>query len=90
MERYKECESFCMAGGKEMTQTEKILKYIEENHSITPLEALREFGCFRLASRMCDIKQMGYNVQKTMESAKNRAGEPVRYARYTIGERNAD
>lgn len=38
-----------MESGK-MTQCEKILKYIDENGSITPLDALREFGCMRLAS----------------------------------------
>ena len=67
-----------------MTQCEKILQYIEENGSITPLDALREFGCMRLASRMCDIKKMGYAVEKEMETAKNGDGEPVYYARYTI------
>ena len=68
-----------------MTQTEKILAYIKENGSITPLDALREFGCMRLASRMNEIKKDGYSVKRKMETAKNRKGEPVRYARYTIG-----
>lgn len=67
-----------------MTQCEKILKYIEETGSITPLDALREFGCMRLASRICDIKNMGYAIQTNMETAKNRNGEPVRYARYSL------
>lgn len=67
-----------------MTQCEKILQYIEETGSITPLDALREFGCMRLASRMCDIKKMGYAVKKEMETGKNRNGEPVHYARYFI------
>lgn len=40
-----------------MTQTEKIIEYIQENGSITPLDALKEIGCMRLASRMCDIKK---------------------------------
>lgn len=40
-----------------LTQCERILQYIEENGSITQLDALREFGCMRLASRMCDIKK---------------------------------
>ena len=67
-----------------MTQTEKILRHIEEHGSITPLEALQEYGIMRLASRMCDIKRAGYTVHKVTETAKNRYGEPVRYARYTI------
>ncbi|MFR8975277.1 MAG: helix-turn-helix domain-containing protein [Eubacteriales bacterium] len=68
-----------------MTQTEKIIEYIQENGSITPLDALKEIGCMRLASRMCDIKKMGYAVNKKMETATNRNGERVMYARYTIG-----
>ena len=67
-----------------MTQCERILQYIDEKGSITQLDALREFGCMRLASRMCDIKKMGYPVKKEMETAKNRYGEPISYARYTL------
>ena len=67
-----------------MTQCEMILQYIEENGSITQLDALKEFGCMRLASRMCDIKKMGYPVKMEMEKAKNRYGEPISYARYTV------
>jgi hypothetical protein len=66
------------------TQCERILQYIEENGSITQLDALKEFGCMRLASRMSDIKKMGYPVKTEMERAKNRYGEPIHYARYTI------
>lgn len=67
-----------------MTQCEKILRYIEENGSITPLDAMREFGCMRLASRICDLKKAGYNIKREMETGKNRKGEPVLYARYTL------
>ena len=73
-----------MAEARTMTQCERILQYIEENGSITQIDALREFGCMRLASRMCDIKKMGYGVTKDMEKSKNRYGDPVTYARYTI------
>lgn len=66
------------------TQCQRILQYIDDNGSITQVEALRELGCMRLASRMCDIKKMGYPVRRTMEVSKNRYGEPVRFAKYTI------
>ena len=82
MERYSECEGVCMAG--KVTQCDRIIKYIEENGSITSLDAMREFGCMRLASRMCDIKRMGYPVKREFETSKNRYGEPVSYARYSI------
>lgn len=69
-----------------MTQCEKILDYIRLNGSITPLDALREFGCMRLASRISDLKTRGYAINKTMDKAKNRYGDTVRYARYTLME----
>ena len=67
-----------------VSQCERILRYIEENGSISSLEAMREFGCMRLASRMCDIKKMGYAVQKEREKAQNRYGETIHYVRYRI------
>ena len=67
-----------------VTQCEKIIKYIEETGSITQLDALKEFGCMRLASRISDIKKMGYPVEMKMEKSKNRYGEPIWYARYSI------
>ena len=66
------------------TQCERILDYIKENGSITQIDALREFGCMRLASRISDLKRQGVPVRRTMETSKNRYGEPVSYARYTI------
>lgn len=71
---------------EKVTQCDKILAYIREHGSITPLDALREFGCMRLASRMSDLKGRGYNVKSKMETSKNKKGENVSYARYTICE----
>lgn len=71
---------------EKVNQCDKILAYIRENGSITPLDALREFGCMRLASRISDLKGLGYTIKRTMETSKNKYGEPVSYARYTICE----
>lgn len=73
-----------------MIQTERILAHMETEGSITPLTALKEYGIMRLASRICDLKREGYDIEKTMETAQNRYGEPVRYARYSLrGRANA-
>ena len=69
---------------RKQSQCEKILDYMEREGGITPLDALREFGCMRLASRITDLKRKGYVISKEMETAKNRDGEPVRYARYRL------
>ncbi len=48
------------------SQTQSILKHMQEVGSITPLEALNKYGCFRLASRINDIKNLGHEVQGKM------------------------
>ena len=67
-----------------MTQTERILRHLEDHGSINPLEALREYGIMRLASRITDLKKQGYPIAKTMEKSKNRYGETVHYAVYVM------
>lgn len=69
-----------------MTQTQRILKHLETVGSITPREALDLFGCMRLGARIWDLKRAGYPIMKTMECRKNRNGERVTYARYTLKE----
>jgi hypothetical protein len=69
-----------------VSQCERILDYIEKNGSITQIDALREFGCMRLASRISDIKRQGVSIRRTMETSKNRYGESVSYARYSLCE----
>lgn len=67
------------------TQCDQILWYMEQHGSITPKEADKAFGCMRLASRISDLKRMGYVITKQMETGKNKAGKPTRYARYRLG-----
>jgi len=65
-----------------MTQCERILEYFDEFGSITQLEAIRDLGCMRLASRISDLRQEGYLIERKMENGKNRFGETTSYARY--------
>ncbi len=68
------------------TQNERILDYIDEFGSITQIEALRDLGVMRLASRISDLKRKGYNVISTKETVKNRYGEVTHIKRYSLGE----
>ena len=69
-----------------MTQCEKVIRHMEDYGSITSLEAMSEYGIMRLASRITDLKRLGYPVQRVMENGKNRYGEPTSYARYYLKE----
>ena len=42
---------------KKRTQKERVLKFMEEGNSITPIEALERFGCFRLAHIIWEIRK---------------------------------
>lgn len=48
--------------GASKSQTDRILEWMLEGHTITPLEALEKFKCFRLGARIADIKARGYLV----------------------------
>lgn len=66
------------------TQNQRIIDYINEFGSITQFEALRDLGVMRLASRVSDLKRLGYPVESEMEVVKNRYGENCRIKRYTL------
>lgn len=65
-----------------MKQTERILKYINDFGSITSLQAMQDLGVMRLASRITDLKQAGYEIDSEYVHSKNRYGEPMKYKRY--------
>lgn len=62
-----------------MTQTQRILNHLQKGRSITPLQALRWFGCFRLAARISDIRKEGFEVETKLVKAKNN-----HYAKYYL------
>lgn len=68
-----------------MTQCDKVLRYMQTHkRGITPLQAMEQFGCMRLTSRIHDLRQMGYEISSTMVEVKNRYGEPCRVSQYRL------
>lgn len=63
------------------SQTNQILEYMRAGNSITPLDALRLFGCMRLGARIYDLKQDGH-VINTLIVKDDLSG--ARYARYSL------
>lgn len=45
-----------------MTQNEQVLAYLKTGKTLTPLDALREFGCFRLSARIYELKDKGWPI----------------------------
>lgn len=74
-----------------MTQNEMIINHLREYGSITQLEALKEYGCMRLASRISDLRKTGIKIIRLTETSRNRYGQKIRYARYIMeGNENAE
>lgn len=46
-----------------LTQCEQILAHLKTGRSITALDALNEYGCFRLAARINDLKHDGHVIE---------------------------
>jgi len=44
------------------TQNEQIKAYLSKGKSITPLDALNKFGCFRLSARIKNLRDEGLNI----------------------------
>lgn len=45
------------------TQEQAILRWLDEGQELTPIQALNSFGCFRLASRICNLRKKGYAIE---------------------------
>ena len=61
---------------------ERIIKYLQDFGSITPLEAMKDLGVMRLGARIWELIREGYPIVKETECSKNRYGQNTRYARY--------
>jgi hypothetical protein len=56
------------------SQRDKILNHLKRK-SITPMDALNLYGCFRLAARIKELRELGHTITTTM---------PDGYARYQL------
>ena len=67
-----------------MTQSERIIAYIEKYGSITPYEAFADLGITKLATRISEMTARGIEFDREMETSKNRYGQEVHYMRYSL------
>ncbi len=62
-----------------MSQTDRILAHLK-CEPITPLQALRLYGCLRLGARILDLRSKGYAISTDMIEISGRQ----RVARYSL------
>ena len=68
------------------TKCEQIVEYMKRFGSINPLQALEDIGCFRLASRISDLKKQGYPIISERVHYNNRLGEAKHFNEYRLME----
>lgn len=66
------------------TQNQRVLDYMQEFNGITQLEALRDLGVMRLASRISDLRRKGHPIVSEVVTVKNRFEEECRIKRYRL------
>lgn len=63
------------------SQNQKILAHLYRGRTLTAIQALERFGCFRLAARIVELKRRGHKIKADRYTLKS--GKVV--ARYSYG-----
>ena len=66
-----------------LSQNERILRHLRIA-TITPLEALKYAGCWRLGARIHDLRREGHKIDTEIVTVTNNRGEVKRVARYRL------
>ena len=63
-----------------MTQSERLLRYLNTGRTITAATARREFGMRRLSARINELRSQGYCIytNRTANGVNYRLGQPSR------------
>jgi hypothetical protein len=56
-------------------QNARILAHLKSGRTLTAMEALEWFKCFRLASRICDLRKAGNQIEK--RTIKTNSGKSI-------------
>lgn len=74
---------------KRVTLYDRVENYLKENGSITSWEAIKEFGATRLSAIIYVLRnEREMNIDTIYETGKNRYGDKITYAKYTLKEDN--
>jgi hypothetical protein len=67
------------------SQEKMILEHLQDGYSISPIEALNDYGCFRLGARIHQLRLQGYNIKtRIAETIDVGTGRIKRFAEYFL------
>ena len=68
----------------------RILEHFAKHGTLTSMEAFQTYGITRLAARISELREKGYDIRTVMVESTNRYGETVRFANYVYKGRRTD
>ena len=66
------------------TQVSNILAHMQKGLFLTPLQALKLYGCFRLSARVLELREAGYPVKVQRHTVKGPKGKVAYVAKYSL------
>lgn len=73
-----------MENNKRPKQCERVYQYMIDFGSITQIDALRDLGVMRLASRISEMKKGGVQIKDERVALKNRYGDTCFIKKYYL------
>ena len=65
-------------------QRSRVLDYMGTRGGITQIDALKDIGVMRLASRISELKKRGWRIGWEWQKGRNRYGEKYQVKRYFL------
>jgi hypothetical protein len=69
---------------KTMNQKERILNHLKSGKTLTRLDSWQALGVLEAPARISELRSEGYKIVTTMFTVRNRYGENVRVARWSM------
>lgn len=73
-----------MGKRKEITQEDRVLKFMKDTGSITSWQAIQQFGITRLSAKIFNLRRAGHKIENKMRFSKNRYGEQIHFVEYKL------
>lgn len=70
-----------------MTQNEQVLQHLKTFGCITALEAMKKYGIMRLASRINELRKLGFPVKSVMSTRRDASGKLKKWTVYYLEEK---
>lgn len=68
------------------TNKTRVIKYLKNYGSITPIQAINDLGNTRLSATIFELKDLGWSIETELIKVKNRFGRTTNVAKYSLSQ----